>query len=106
MNTPAFRFATITAGILLFLFARPAAAGTMTSSEPVDARGLVAVVDAQFVTMENERVLDHQSIIIGDGQITQIGPASGTLVLEGALARPLKVALATLQRRRLGKAAL
>jgi imidazolonepropionase-like amidohydrolase len=84
MNTPAFRFATNTAGILLFLFARSGAAGTTTSSEPVAARGIVAVVDAQLVTMENERVVDHQSIIIRDGRITQIGPASDTLVPEGA----------------------
>jgi hypothetical protein len=53
MNTPAFRFATTTAGTLLFLFACPGAAGATTSSEPVTARGIVAVVDAQLVTMEN-----------------------------------------------------
>src|SRR5262249_11120602 len=85
MNTRVFRFATNAAALLLFLFARPGAAGTATRSEPVAARGIIAVVDAQLVTMETDRVFDHQSIIIRDGRITRIGPASDTPVPEGAL---------------------
>jgi cytosine/adenosine deaminase-related metal-dependent hydrolase len=46
---------------------------------------VLAVADVHVVTMENPNVLEHQTIIIRDGRITEIGPATGVRSPEGAL---------------------
>ena len=86
MRDRAFSFSTLAGCILLF----PVAGQGFAKADPAGAgpettRKVLAVVDAQVVTMESPRVLAHQTVIIRDGRITEIGLASDTKSLEGAL---------------------
>jgi hypothetical protein len=46
--------------------------------------GILALVDVQVVTMVDDRILEHQTVVIRDGRITEIGPAAEIKPPEGA----------------------
>jgi hypothetical protein len=66
-----------------------AVVGVLVSAADLGSRALqsqvAAFVDVNVVPMDEERVLPSQTVVVRDGRIAQIGPASSTAVPEGAL---------------------
>lgn len=56
----------------------------VTGCSPDQADSVVAIVDATVIPMDAERVLLHHTVIIRDGQIVALGPASTTAIPTGA----------------------
>src|SRR5213594_977088 len=59
--------------------------GWGSASEQEAQRGLAAFVGVSVVTMENERVLSNQTVVVRDGRIAEIGPARRVAVPGGAI---------------------
>jgi imidazolonepropionase-like amidohydrolase len=71
-----FRFFTIlTIGAILLAGCNPA-----RSSSAADTEEMVALVHANVIPMDQERVLMDQTVIVRDGRINKVGPASSTKV--------------------------
>ena len=70
---------TTAAGLLAAL-----AVSTGTASAQIPQRGTYALTNANVLTMENERVLQDQNVIVRDGRIVAFGPAATTAVPAGA----------------------
>src|SRR5215475_13653715 len=63
----------------LFLLAAISFAALAFAQQPP-----VAIVHVSVIPMDRERVLDNQTIVITDGKIAQIGPASSVKIPTGA----------------------
>jgi imidazolonepropionase-like amidohydrolase len=70
---------TTIAGVLAAL---AISAGAVNAQIP--QRGTYAITNANVLTMENERVLQDQTVIVQNGRITARGPAATTTVPAGA----------------------
>lgn len=79
---------------LAALVGTPAAAGPVTGAYPAatndpdrpDTQGEVVVfVGANVIPMDAERVLENQTVVVRDGRIAAIGPASDVAIPEGAV---------------------
>lgn len=68
--------------ILVIAFLPAAVCGERTQNPQSQT---VAFVDVNVVPMDEERVLTAQTVIVRDGRIAEIGPASSIAVPEGAL---------------------
>jgi imidazolonepropionase-like amidohydrolase len=51
---------------------------------PTSGRASLAIVDVHVVPMDQERVLEHQTVLVQDGRISRIGAASEVEVPDGA----------------------
>src|SRR5688572_11503113 len=69
----------IAAGVLAAVAITASAAGAQ-----IPQRGTYAITNANVLTMENERVLQDQNVIVRDGRIVAFGPAATTTVPTGA----------------------
>lgn len=58
---------------------------TTSAHQPQARRGTVAFVDVAVVPMDRERVLRDQTVVVVDGRITAVGPASQVKVPRGAM---------------------
>ena len=76
--------ALITLGTTIFQIA----SGTprsQTAQPSADSPAVVAFVNVNVIPFDRERILGAQTVIVRDGRITQIGPASNVKVPDGAL---------------------
>lgn len=60
-------------------------AGSDSIARPSNPGKLVAIVDATVIPMDSERSLEHQTVIVRDGRISEIGPVADVTVPEDAL---------------------
>jgi imidazolonepropionase-like amidohydrolase len=56
----------------------PAVAKCQTSSRPI------AIVDVSVIPMDSDRVARHQTIVVREGRIEAVGPASDVVIPTGA----------------------
>lgn len=82
--------AALVAPLLLLALACPAsdASGvqnSIASPLPPLPAPPVAFVDVSVVPMDAERVVEHQTVVVRDGKIAEVGAAAGVAVPEGAL---------------------
>jgi imidazolonepropionase-like amidohydrolase len=80
--------ASIKAGLsllLAFLLLSTSIAQNAKQSTNTSAQQVVAFVNVNVVPMDRERILEGQTVIVRDGRIALIGPASKTKVPAGAL---------------------
>src|SRR5690348_5013930 len=59
--------------------------GAPKTQQSVDPSKTIAFVDVNVVPFDRERVLEAQTVIVREGRIAQIGPASKVKVPAGAL---------------------
>jgi imidazolonepropionase-like amidohydrolase len=55
------------------------------TARAVEADSVVAFVDVRVIPMNRDGVLDHQTVIVRDGRIAQIGPAAQVKAPRGAI---------------------
>lgn len=72
------RFLVAVAALIAFV---PIRAQTAAAS---GSRGAVAFVDVSVVPMDREYVLEHQTVVVRNGRITQLGPSRDVRVPPGA----------------------
>lgn len=70
---------------LLVVGCAEARSGDIPAAIQTDAIETVAFVDVNVVPMDQERVVERQTVIVQDGRITAIGPVDGTPIPEGAV---------------------
>lgn len=72
--------------LFLALFIIPGASAWAQETSPDSlADEVVAFVGVEVIPMDEERVLEDQTVIVRDGRIAEVGPAGETDVPEGAL---------------------
>jgi imidazolonepropionase-like amidohydrolase len=62
----------------------PVAAMGGVGPEASGVSGLHAFVDVTVIPMDRERVLERQTVVVGEGRIINIGPSTSVMVPEGA----------------------
>ena len=77
-------FSTFTrAGLSLLLAFTTCAAAAAQTGKPADTP-VFAFVGVSVVTLDKERLLENQTVVVRDGRIVEVGPASKTKVPAGA----------------------
>jgi cytosine/adenosine deaminase-related metal-dependent hydrolase len=64
------------------------AAAAWLFSAPAAAQSTVAFIDVNVVTMADERVLPHRTVLVSDGRIAAVGPADSVILPRGAVRIP------------------
>ena len=69
----------IVSGVVVMLLAVAGCAGEQAALD-----GSVAFVDVNVVPMDREQILEHQTVVIGNGRIAKMGPSSEIEAPSGA----------------------